>query len=176
VKKNGKIALKQKTCKNCKALFTPARSFQKACSYKCAIELSNALSWKLERIAMKEKLKTLGQYKNDARVYFQKWIRKRDDKLPCISCGKFANRYDAGHYFKAELYSGLIFDEDNCHKQCVRCNKELHGNESNYRIGLVKKIGLIRVEWLENNKDRLRIYKYTKEELINIKNEYKNRL
>jgi hypothetical protein len=58
----------------------------------------------------------------------------------------------------------------------VYCNQHLHGNESNYRIGLVKKIGEERVKWLEENKDRLRTYKYTKEQLIEIKKEYQQRL
>jgi hypothetical protein len=102
-------------------------------------------------------------------------MRDKDD--PCISCGRYADRYDGGHYFKAELISGLIFHEDNVHKQCSRpCNKDLHGNEANYRIGLIKKIGEERVRWLEENKDRLREYKYTREELIEIKKKYQKKL
>lgn len=126
--------------------------------------------------ATREKLKTVGQYEIDAKKVFQKWIRMRDKDLPCISCGKNAESYDGGHYFKSELYSGLIFHEDNCNKQCVYCNQHLHGNESNYRIGLVKKIGEERVRWLEDNKDRLRTFPYSKNELIEIKKKYQKLL
>jgi len=168
----------------CHAKFTPSRPLQVVCAPKCAIELSKAndakrekKEWSVKKKAIKEKLKTLGQYEKEARDIFQKWIRYRDKDLPCISCGNFANRYDGGHYFKAELYSGLIFNEDNVNKQCSSyCNKNLHGNEANYRVGLVKKIGEERVRWLEENKDRLRTYKYTKEQLVNIKEDYKQRL
>lgn len=124
---------------------------------------------------LREKLKTLTDYENEARKVFQQWIRKRDEKLPCISCGATnpISGWDAGHYFKAELYSGLIFNEDNCWKQCKRpCNYDLHGNEANYRIGLIKRIGEERVKWLEENKDRLRKYKFTRDELKAIKEKY----
>lgn len=129
--------------------------------------------WQEHKKAIKEKLKTLTDYKNEARAAFQKFIRLRDKDLPCISCGRFANRYDGGHYFDANQYTGLIFNEDNCHKQCsANCNKHMHGNKVNYRIGLVKKIGEPRVKWLEENKDSLRMVNYTKEDYIRIRRHY----
>lgn len=140
------------------------------------IELKKETIWKEKRKAWKEDLKTLGDYEQEARVEFQKWIRKRDVKEACISCGSPTDKVDAGHFFKAEIYSGLIFNEDNCHKQCKRCNQHLHGNEANYRIGLVQRIGEEKVRWLEENKDRLRVYKYTKQELTEIKNYYKQKI
>lgn len=168
---------KPKKCRHCGELFTPKSSLVIVCSFQCALNRVRALKWKEDKAVLKEKLKTISQYKNEARIEFQRWIRKRDHNLPCISCQtKDSKVWHAGHFLKAELYSGLVFDEDNCHKQCLKCNNYLDGNEINYRIGLVKKIGLIRVEWLETNKDRLRQFKYTKQDLINIKNEYKNRL
>jgi hypothetical protein len=174
------LKLKDKKCKHCRNLFTPVRPLQNACGITCAIELEKIKKdkeWKKRKREGLLKLKTMGEYEYDARVEFQKWTRERDKHLPCISCNvETTTQWDGGHYFKAELYSGLIFHEDNCHKQCSRCNNELHGNEANYRMGLVKKIGLERVQWLEDNKDRLRQYKYTKEELISIKNKYKQKL
>jgi hypothetical protein len=182
--------LKNKRCRVCKKEFRPNTSLQKVCDYKCAIELvkkvkeakilkENKAAEKKQRKKDKEareKLKTIGQVEADAKRIFQKWVRFRDKDLPCISCNKTADSYDGGHYFKSELYSGLIFHEDNCNKQCVYCNQHLHGNESNYRIGLVKKIGEERVRWLEENKDRLRQYKYSKDELIEIKKKYLQKL
>lgn len=182
------LKFKPKTCKWCKEKFTPVRTLMSVCSPKCAIEKAQAKvkkdlsekeskDWKQRKSTLKEATKTLTNYKNEAREVFQKWIRLRDKDLPCISCGKIADRYDGGHYFKAELYSGLVFFEDNVHKQCsMYCNKEMHGNEANYRIGLVKKIGEERVKWLEENKDRLRNYKYTKDQLIEIKKHYKEEI
>ena len=124
--------------------------------------------------AVRESLKTLSHLENEAKKAIQKWVRVvRDINDPCISCGKTSNRYDGGHYFDAGVYSGLMFHEDNIHKQCsFFCNKMNHGNKANYRIGLVKKIGIKRVEWLEENKDLLRNKKYSRAELISIKKKY----
>lgn len=134
-------------------------------------------NWNKEKKQLQEKLKTLTDYEKEAKKVFQKWCRLRDKSLPCISCGNYNNNYDGGHYFDAGMYSGLIFNEWNVNKQCsFHCNKMLHGNKANYRIGLVKKIGEENVKWLEENKDRLRDYKYTKSELINIKKIYEQRI
>jgi hypothetical protein len=179
-----KTLLKSKVCKNCKGWFEPNKPLQNVCTLTCAIQLARkkteekeAKEWRVRKKEGKAKLKTLGEYEAEAREWFQRFIRLRDKDLACISCEREADSYDGGHYFKAELYSGLIFHEDNCHKQCKRpCNMDLHGNESNYRIGLVKKIGEERVKWLEENKDMLRTYKYSKAELIQIKEIYKGKV
>lgn len=165
---------------NCKDKFEPKYFLQKHCMekeecIKAEIELKKETIWKAKRTEWKKDLKTLGDYEAEARKEFQKWIRFRDKDEGCISCGsKISIRYDGGHYLDANKYSGLIFNEDNVHKQCSRpCNKDLHGDIINYRIGLIARIGEEKVKWLEENKDRLRIYKYTKQQLIEIKNYYK---
>lgn len=130
-----------------------------------------------EKQALKVKYKTLGQYEAEAKATFQKWVRMRDEKLNCISCNYWANRFDGGHYFKAEIYSGLIFHPHNVNKQCsMRCNNMLHGAEAEYRIGLVAKIGERAVKDLETLKDKLRQYKYTKEQLTEINQYYKTKI
>lgn len=126
---------------------------------------------------LKEKLKTLGDYKAEARKSFQKWIRMRDSDKPCISCNTTsAELYDGGHFYKAEVYSGLIFNEDNCHKQCRKCNRFMNGNELNYRKGLINRYGIDFVVNLDNICDKNRVKKYTKEELITIKKQYDERI
>lgn len=176
--------LKDRLCKNkkCGLRFTPARPLQGVCSPKCAYEYQKLLKenkekkeWRDEKKKIKEKIKTLTDHENEAKTIFQKWTRLRDSELPCISCGAAdCSEWSGGHYFDAGVYSGLIFHEWNVNKQCnAHCNKFLHGNKANYRIGLVKKIGEENVRWLEENKDRLRNYKYTKDQLIEIKEEYK---
>jgi hypothetical protein len=121
---------------------------------------------------LREKLKTLGEYKADARKSFQKWIRLRDKDKPCISCGNNADLEDGGHFYKAEVYSGLIFNENNCHKQCRKCNRFMNGNELNYRKGLIVRYGIDYVTNLDNICNINRVYKYTKEELIAKKLQY----
>jgi len=180
--KKTKIApkLKDKPCRQCRKIFSPKVPLQVVCGLECAVSLAKEKQkekeereWRKRKREGLEKLKTITVYEQDARKVFQMWVRLRDKSLPCISCDvETSPQFDGGHYFKAEIYSGLIFHEDNCWKQCCRCNRDLHGNESNYRIGLVKRIGEDRVKWLEENKDRLRTVKYSKEELIEIKKKY----
>ena len=97
----------------------------------------------------------------------------RDITMPCISCGvSETDLFDGGHYFKAELFSGLIFDERNCHKQCRKCNRFLNGNELQYRTGLISRYGIDFVSNLENDSITKREYKFTREELIAKKMQY----
>jgi len=97
----------------------------------------------------------------------------RDKDKGCVSCGTInSDLFDGGHYFKAELFSGLIFDERNCHKQCRKCNRFLGGNEIQYRLGLVQRFGIDFVEELEADSIGKRVYKFSKEELIAKKLKY----
>jgi hypothetical protein len=122
---------------------------------------------------LRAKLKTIGEYKQEARKSFQKWIRLRDSDKPCISCDtNKAKDWHGSHYFPANLYSGLIFDENNVHKSCDYCNVFLHGNILGYRKGLIKRYGIDYVEKLEAKSDINRVKKYTKEELIAKKLQY----
>lgn len=132
---------------------------------------------KEERKKLKEKLKTLSQYKAEAKKSFQKFIRLRDSEQPCISCNTYSSDiWDGGHYKKAELYSGVVFDERNTSKQCRYCNRFLGGNESNYRAGLVKRFGEEYVLELESYANETKNKKYTKQELIDIKKLYDSKI
>jgi hypothetical protein len=172
--------MKQKKCKVCQELFIPIQFAQTACGYKCAIIHSKNLKlqkelkdWKAEKAILKDKLKTLGQYEAEAKKSFQKWIRMRDDKQPCISCGiQQTDLWDGGHYKKAEIYSGVIFDENNCHRQCRKCNRFLNGNELNYRQGLIQRYGIEFADQIEQKANETRNYKFSKEELIAKKLKY----
>ena len=59
------------------------------------------------------------------------------------------------------------------HGQCKACNRYGSGMAVDYRIGLVKRIGLARVEALEENNT---IRKYSKDELREIAKTYKDKL
>ena len=91
--------------------------------------------------------KSVGQCKTNGKRKFQEYCRYRDRDDPCISCGKFITpegmdfKWDGGHFYKAELYSSLIYHEDNCHKQCSYCNDHLNGNLIKYGDNLHIKIG-----------------------------------
>jgi len=154
------------------------------CGTSCAVKQGAAVAkkkeataWKVKKTKLKQGLKTRTQKINEVRVVFQRWIRHRDKDLPCISCDTLAaTKWDAGHYLKAELYTGLIFTKINCHKQCQRCNQYGGGMQVEYRIGLVKRIGEAAVIELEKSKDRLRVYQWSDEELAEIKKKYSDKL
>jgi hypothetical protein len=85
---------------------------------------------------------------------FNRWVRLTQAGDGCISCGtKNPNiQYCAGHYLSRGARGDLRFNEDNVHLQCnKRCNLELSGNALPYRVNLIKKIGIDRVEALELN-------------------------
>ena len=120
----------------------------------------------------KEKLKTRGQWVKEAQAAFNKYIRIRDTEHGCISCGK--SRYeieaaqgwkvggcwDAGHFIPRAVKQQLKFNTYGCHKQCKSCNggsgkfssKAATVGET-YRIKLIDKIGISRVEDLEGNNE-----------------------
>lgn len=129
--------------------------------------------------ARKEALKRIPELAKEAQAAFNAYIRERDKDQPCICCGKplgvndLGGTYDAGHYRSVGSASHLRFNEDNVHAQRKICNRWGAGRAVDYRIGLIARIGLERVEALEaDNKPR----KWTREELIAIKQEYKEKL
>ena len=123
--------------------------------------------------ARKEKIKTKAQHLKDAQAEFNKFIRLRDADQPCISCGRFhSGKYDAGHYRTTGANPELRFNEDNCHRQCVPCNQHLSGNLINYRINLIEKIGIERVERLEGPH---KLPNWTIEQIQEIRKHYRHK-
>jgi hypothetical protein len=174
--------IKQKKCKVCSLKFTPYKSTQVVCTPKCAIKLAFSKPVKPNYAKIKrEKLESLDTKKqtyvkkvNAVKVIFQKWIRERDKNEPCISCGAVtAIGFDGGHFYKAENYSGLIFDERNCFRQCQKCNRFLQGNNLEYANRLRLKFGIEWMEQLRLDAYSTKIKKYTDEELEIIKQKYK---
>jgi len=106
-----------------------------------------------------------------AQQSFNAYIRHRDSELPCISCQRHhQGQYHAGHYRTVGGNPELRFYESNCHKQCSVCNNHLSGNITDYRINLVKKIGIEKVEWIEGPHSPK---KYTIDELKAIDKKYR---
>lgn len=122
----------------------------------------------------REAIKPRSQWLKEAQAAFNAFIRARDADLPCVSCGRFhQGSYDAGHYRSVGAAPALRFHEDNVHRQCVPCNQHKSGNAIEYRLGLIKRIGKERVEWLEGPHEPK---KYTIEDAKDIKAIYKDKL
>jgi hypothetical protein len=165
----------KKKCKVCSKMFIPKRSFQGVCDYRCANRLVK-IKAKKEKQEKRDEFVNYSKLMSEAKQAFQKWVRLRDENKPCVSCGKLtAEQWDGGHYFKAEVYKGVIFNVHNVHKQCSNCNRWLDGNLIPYRKELIARIGLQRVEELEELADTTRQKKWSRAELISIRDFYKKK-
>ena len=174
---------KTKTCRICKSKFSPSLSTQIVCSTSCAIQHGKAQSVKqaerkaiAERKAHREKkadLKPLKHWEDMTQRVVNDFIRQRDEDLPCISCGTWDTvQWEAGHFRSRGAASHLRYFEDNISKQCHRCNVQLSGNQQQYRINLIAKIGTERVEALESNNEP---HRYTREELESLRAHYRQK-
>jgi hypothetical protein len=122
--------------------------------------------------ADKERIKPKSKWLAEAQAAFNKYIRIRDYWLPCISCGKprevieheqgwkTGGCWDAGHFKTRGAKPQLRFVLFNVHKQCKSCNSgsgkfssKAATVDAQYRISLIEKIGVDKVEFLENNND-----------------------
>lgn len=165
--------LKQRTCKapECENQFSPFNSLQNWCSPECGAKLAmlrlekaerkKKLAAKREHLAAKRAFKDKDRswHRKRAQDTMNKWTRLvRDRTLPCVSCDKpqqfdgFGDpigRWAASHYKSRGAHPELAFNEFNLHKSCWRCNDMLSGNVGPYRVELINRIGLDKVEWLE---------------------------
>lgn len=172
-----------KPCKDCKEDFKPFSTLQKRC-LKCSIEHGNSIKKKTNRKELREyreKNKSRSDRVKEAQTAFNAFIRAKDKNKPCISCGCFTNdydlltgsRWDAGHYRSVGSAPELRFSELNCHKQCVKCNRNLSGNIVEYRINLKTRISESELNWLEGHHQP---QKWTIDDLIEIKLYFKEKL
>lgn len=166
-------------CKNCKDKFTPKTFLQKYCMERpeCVeifVAEAKSKQWNKRKKEMKKELMTLSDYTNALQVIFNKWIRKRDEGLPCISCGNMTAKRDAGHFFSVGNYPSVRFDEDNVHSQCVHCNQFRGGNIHEYKRWLTLLIGQERINALEKRAHENR--KYSIPEIKEMIEKYKNLL
>ena len=107
------------------------------------------------------------------------FIRLRDKGKPCISCdGSWHSNFHAGHFYKAELYSSLKFDEKNINGQCPKCNLHLEGNEGGYRVGLIKRYSKGFLDLLDSKAllEKKQGFKWDRTQLNKIQKYYKQKL
>nr|AER23965.1 Bacteriophage Lambda NinG protein [Variovorax sp. HH01] len=147
---------------------------QAVCSPQCAARKvkSDKAEERAKIVTRKAALKRIPELTAEAQRAFNAYIRERDRLAghTCISSGRTldwtGNAVDAGHYRSIGAASHLRFNEDNCHAQSKHDNQWLAGNAVDYRINLVRRIGLERVEALEADNTPK---KWTREELIAVK-------
>jgi hypothetical protein len=146
------VASPEAVCRACQKPFLRFRTTQAVCGPRCATKVVKADKRKEaeDTRARRVALKSRRDWLNEAQKAFNAWVRARDAALPCVSCGRHhEGQYHAGHYLTVGARPELRFTPDNCHKQCSACNTHLHGNLILYRVELIRRIGLERVEALE---------------------------
>ena len=154
---NAKKELKPKKCKSCGTMFKPPSSFATVCSMACTLDyMDKKKAIKAKKAHVAQKRDFLANDKSFQRAKAQKafneFIRLRDAHLPCVSCSNPADwhgQWHAGHYKTVGARPDLRFNEDNCHKQCSRCNNFLSGNLAVYTWALELKIGKERLSTLD---------------------------
>lgn len=170
----------------CKSEFEQSNSLHVVCGYKCAVAIVNQDKAKLKEKQAKarrkdtkerkDKLKSYSEKLNECQKYFNAYIRERDKDLPCISCGteKQDIQYCAGHWKTRKARSDLRYNEDNVQKQCNKhCNLMLSGNVGEFRLGLIKRIGVKRVEALEVVREAVKL---SDDDMKAFKKKYSNKL
>ena len=183
--------LKSRKCKaaGCDNEFIPFSSLESWCSPACGYALSQEKLARKERAAAnKAKAERRAAKRafreNDAKhvrkgavAYFHKWIRHRDwDRgLPCVACNEplAGKKIDASHFRPSGSKSAVRFHEDNVNAGCAQCNTFRAGNLIEYRVNLINRIGVDRVEWLEGQNQ---VKTWTIDELREIRDDYGGRL
>ena len=173
------MALKpNKTCPICKKKYVQYNSFrQKVCGdTECAIAYVDIQKEKeSQKIAKQHKKelrdfrlndKSIAKLRAEAQTQVNLYIRTRDENKPCISCDSLSKEVDAGHFRSRGSARQHAFNTFNIFSQCKRCNRYLGGNYSEMRKGVIDRIGLERVERLENDNA---VRRFDKEYLVRIK-------
>ncbi|MGE4944360.1 recombination protein NinG [Yersinia enterocolitica] len=115
-----------------------------------------AKTQKDELKARREKLKTKPQRMAEAQSAFNKYVRLKYLDTPCISCGrypeqKYGGTMECGHYRSRGSAPNLRFNLHNTGSQCVYCNRHLSGNVAGFRIGLIERDGVDKVQEVDSN-------------------------
>jgi len=156
--------VKRCRCKYCKQPFAPTRPGDKVCSIDCGVSYGMKAAAKVRQSAEREvkrqtrakldALKTLQELAKEAEAAINRLVRIRDRDKPCVSCDRSASwggQWHASHFKSVGSNSALRFNLWNIHKACSICNNHLSGNIDEYRKRLPSRIGLERVEWLDNH-------------------------
>lgn len=147
-----------KTCKECGKSFKPTyTTLQRVCSSICAMNATRKHGLKQrekeskkEVRELKEKLKTLSEWKKDLQTEINLIVRLIDKGQPCIATGNFGGKMNAGHYISVGSNSTLRFHLDNIHIQSEHSNSWKSGDTLNYQKGIEAIYGKEYLEYMNS--------------------------
>lgn len=186
------MTLRRTKCPHCRAKLDLGQRIHPACiepwadAQQAKKERATAkaarMAAKVERAETrrrKQELKPLRELLADSQVAFNAYIRARDAYKPCICCGKPfepnkpGGSMDAGHYLSRGSAPQHRFNENNVFGQRKNCNRPGGTTRAAFRAGVIERIGVEAVEVLENDNA---VRKWTREELIGIRDHYRAEL
>ena len=137
---------------------------------------------KINRTVQRYKCLQIGKCVKDTAKQFQKMIRvearESDGMVTCCSCNKrleLGMDVDAGHWI-GRSKRAVIFDERNCHPQCVNCNQFDNDGTAKvkYNVFMIDRYGQNVVDELVRlgNTDK----SYTREELAELREDFMDRI
>jgi len=142
-------------CKKCHNEFNQINTLQRYC-YRCALEKAKELTkkkedkaWRKRKIEMKEKIKTVSDYRNELQKFINKIARLIDYGCPCISCGIKVKKENGCHFKSVGANPSLRYNLLNIYLGCNRCNVELGGNVHGYDDGIINLFGVDFWEYLK---------------------------
>ena len=166
-------------CTSCYADFILNTDYGKILLEKATLKATRPRRELEKATAEKKEYDKLSTLLKSVEAVCHKYIRERDKYKPCVSCDNQWNKgFQAGHYYKAELYSTIKFNELNINGQCQQCNLRKDGNFNEYNLRLPKRIGqeqFNEITYLAEQ-DKKTDFKWDRSELIKIRDYYKLKL
>jgi len=158
-------------CKNCRTKFTAkifnyrycestpeckeAGNESKNILIKKAMEkvkVSKQKKSREETKVLREKLKTLSDWKNDLQKEINAIVREIDKGHPCIATGTMEGKRNAGHYISIGANQTLRFHLENIWNQSEHSNMWKSGDTIRYQEGIIKLYGKVYLEYLNSLK------------------------
>jgi len=153
-------------CKICRTRFVPIRNSLEPtcreidCLTKWAMQViakqkekqakDKKQSWTKEKLEMKDKLKTLSDWKNDLQKEINAIIREIDKGHGCIATGSHSGQQHAGHYISVGANSTLRFHLENIWLQSMHSNSWKGGDTIRYQEGIIGLYGKDYLEYLNS--------------------------
>lgn len=153
-------------CKICGDKFTPKfSSFEKTCQLdncrtqwamsevakqKTAKEKKVKQDWNKEKLEMKEKLKTLSDWKADLQKEINAIVREIDREHGCIATGDKNGLMTGGHYASVGSNPSIRFHLENIWIQSMHSNSWKSGDTIRYQDGIIKTFGKDYLDYMDS--------------------------
>lgn len=153
-------------CKICGEKFAPKfSSFEKTCQLdncrtqwamsevkkqKTAKEKKVKQDWNKEKLEMKEKLKTLSDWKADLQKEINAIVREIDREHGCIATGDKNGLMTGGHYASVGSNPSIRFHLENIWIQSMHSNSWKSGDTIRYQDGIIKTFGKDYLDYMDS--------------------------